>query len=269
MWDLTVQDDHDFYVLPAQHAGSGDAYHVVATGMVPVLAHNCNTESWEPHYEKAGDLPGKYTPGQATRDPSSQWYHEMLSNHDLLSSINDAEEGEGIAVSRAGRILGGRHRLDELLVRVGDGRIDPNTPIRIDVPWRLDLVSTIRPTDPDFRICLIGFEELLEIQAEAESRRWGTRWTSEAALRNQVREGPVVLRSFMREERENAVRAYRCILLFAVANKSGVGATATIDVVPERLISLGRIDRDPDVREALTLMFSLAINEISMITKEL
>jgi hypothetical protein len=130
-------------------------------------------------------------------------------------------------------------------------------------------VSTIRPSDPDFRICLIGFEELLEIQAEAENREWGTRWTSEAALRGQVREGPVVLRSFMREERGNAVRAYRCLLLFAVADRGGAGATATIDVTPERFTSLVRIDRDPDVRGALTLMFSLAVNGISMITKEL
>jgi hypothetical protein len=132
MWDLTVQQDHDFYVIPGQTAGSGGEDQVGAAGMVPVLVHNCN-ESWEPHYEKAGDLPGKYTPGQATRDPSSQWYHEMLSDGDLLSSINHAEEGDGIAVSREGTILGGHHRLDELLTRVGDGRIDPNTPIRIDV----------------------------------------------------------------------------------------------------------------------------------------
>lgn len=130
-------------------------------------------------------------------------------------------------------------------------------------------MSTIRPSDPDFRICLISFEELLEIQAEAENREWGTRWTSEAALRGQVREGPVVLRSFMLEERANAVRAYRCLLLFTVADRGGAGATATIDVTPERFISLVRIDRDPDVRGALTLMFSLAVNGISMIAKEL
>ena len=130
-------------------------------------------------------------------------------------------------------------------------------------------MSSIRPTDPDFRICLLSFNELLEIQAEAENREWGTRWTSEAALRGQVKEGPVVLRSFMREERGNTVRAYRCLLLFAVAGRGGAGATATIDATPERFASLGRIDRDPDVRGALTLMFSIAVNGISMFSKEL
>jgi hypothetical protein len=73
----------------------------------------------------------------------------------------------------------------------------------------------------------------------------------------------------MLEERANAVRAYRCLLLFTVADRGGAGATATIDVTPERFISLVRIDRDPDVRGALTLMFSLAVNGISMIAKEL
>jgi hypothetical protein len=53
--------------------------------------------------------PGNYTRGQSTRDPASQWYHEMLSNDDLLGSINNADEGEG------------------------DGRIGPEMPIMIQV----------------------------------------------------------------------------------------------------------------------------------------
>ncbi|MCE4944414.1 hypothetical protein LVX13_14990 [Streptomyces albulus] len=86
-----------------------------------------------PRNEKAGDLGGKYTEGQSTRDPASQWYHEELSNKDLLDGINNAAEGEGILVSRGGTILGGHHRWGELQTRIKDGRIDPDTPIRIDV----------------------------------------------------------------------------------------------------------------------------------------
>ena len=43
MWDLTIQGDHDFYVLPAPggYAGSQHAYHVEAGG-TPVLVHNCD-----------------------------------------------------------------------------------------------------------------------------------------------------------------------------------------------------------------------------------
>ena len=43
MWDLTVpgNNDHDFYIVPAEPAGSGDAHHDVAAAMVPVLVHNC------------------------------------------------------------------------------------------------------------------------------------------------------------------------------------------------------------------------------------
>ncbi|MFB9482886.1 hypothetical protein ACFFSH_26405 [Streptomyces filamentosus] len=83
-------------------------------------------------YEKAGDI-GKYKDGQKTRDPASQWYHEELSDEELLDGINNPGEGDGILVSRDGTILGGHHRKDELRTRVGDGRIDPDTPIRIDV----------------------------------------------------------------------------------------------------------------------------------------
>ncbi len=46
---LTVpgDNDHDFYVLPAQPAGSRDARTFVAAGAVAILVHNCGpTESW-------------------------------------------------------------------------------------------------------------------------------------------------------------------------------------------------------------------------------
>jgi hypothetical protein len=131
MWDLTIQDDHDFYVepptvLPPSRAGPT---------AVPVLVHNCG--DGDPEYsmrtERAGDLPGKYTQGESTRDPASQWYHEMLSNDELLGSINNADEGEGIVVSQEGRIVGENHRMDELLTRVGNGSVDPGEQIFIQV----------------------------------------------------------------------------------------------------------------------------------------
>jgi RHS repeat-associated protein len=94
-------------------------------------------ESAAPRYstrqENAGDLATKYTEGQSTRDPSSQWYHEYLSNDMLLEEINNAGQGNGIVVSRNGTILGGHHRWDELQLRINDGRIDPNTRINIQV----------------------------------------------------------------------------------------------------------------------------------------
>ncbi|TDO52988.1 RHS repeat-associated protein [Kribbella sp. VKM Ac-2571] len=83
--------------------------------------------------ENAGDLANKYVEGQATRDPSSQWYHEYLPNDMLLEEINNAAQGNGIVVSRNGTILGGHHRWDELQLRISDGRIDPNTRINIQV----------------------------------------------------------------------------------------------------------------------------------------
>ncbi|GAA0617166.1 hypothetical protein GCM10010174_38950 [Kutzneria viridogrisea] len=126
----------------------------------------------------------------------------------------------------------------------------------------------IHSTDPDFRVCQIGFDTLLEIQLEAEDRGLATRWTSVDALRSQVREEVVVLQSLMREERGGAVRAYRCLVLFSTAGGKDAGGIATIDLDPTRFESLERLDRDPDVRKALARMFSLALGGISMVSKK-
>ncbi|WP_369383250.1 polymorphic toxin-type HINT domain-containing protein [Streptomyces sp. cg36] len=119
-YNLTVRNLHTYYVL---------------AGTTPVLVHNtgpgCDLNI-SPRYVKTGDL-GRYTEGQKTRDPASQWYHEYLSNDELLDGVNKAKPGEGIFVSRDGSILGGHHRWDEIQTRVKDGRIDPNEQIRIDV----------------------------------------------------------------------------------------------------------------------------------------
>ncbi|MFI6826992.1 hypothetical protein ACIBG5_07805 [Kribbella sp. NPDC050241] len=122
--------------------------------------------------------------------------------------------------------------------------------------------------DADFRICEIGFDTLIEIQAEAEARGWGTRWTSTDALRSQVKEERVFLQSLMREERGGVVRSYRCLVMFSLAGDADAGGVATIDLDPARFESLARLDRDPDVRAALVRMFSLAMGGISMVSKE-
>ncbi|MFF9671633.1 hypothetical protein ACF1GS_07980 [Streptomyces eurythermus] len=129
-------------------------------------------------------------------------------------------------------------------------------------------MSVIRATDSDFRVCQISFDVLLEIQLEAEERGWATRWTSVDALRSQVKEGSVILQSLMREERGGVVRAYRCLLLFSTVDDGDAGGVVTIDLDPARYESLERLDRDPDVRNALARMFSLAMGGISMVSKK-
>jgi hypothetical protein len=129
-------------------------------------------------------------------------------------------------------------------------------------------MSSIPSTDPDFRVCQISFETLLEIQAEAEHRGWATRWTSVDALRRQVKDEAVLLQSLMREERGGTVRTYRCLLLFSTADGGDAGGIATIDLDPARFASLERLDRDPDVRAALARMFSLATAGISTVSKK-
>jgi len=64
------------------------------------------------------------------------------------------------------------------------------------------VMSMIRPSDPDFRICLVDFNTLLELQSDAERLGFATRWTSVEALPSQVKEGDAVLQTLMREKRE-------------------------------------------------------------------
>jgi hypothetical protein len=62
-----------------------------------------------------------------------------------------------------------------------------------------DSMSAIHSTDPDFRVCQISFETLLQLQRQAERRSWATRWSSETELRGQVKETSALLRPILRE----------------------------------------------------------------------
>jgi hypothetical protein len=87
-------------------------------------------------------------------------------------------------------------------------------------------------------------------------------------LRAQVKEREAVLQTLMREKREGLIRSYRCLLFFSAVNGAAAGGLATIDLNLERLESLDRLDRDPDVRKALTRVFSLALGGISGVEKK-
>ena len=129
-------------------------------------------------------------------------------------------------------------------------------------------MSVVRSSDPDFRICLIDFNTLLEIQSDAERLGFATRWTSVDALRGQAREQDAILQTFMREKRAGVIRSYRCLLLFSAVDGAASGGLATIDLDLARLESLDRLDRDPDVRKALVRIFSMALGGISGVEKK-
>ncbi len=129
-------------------------------------------------------------------------------------------------------------------------------------------MPAVYSSDPDFRVCQIGFDVLLEIQAEAEDRGWATRWSSVDALRLQVKDKTVVLQPLLREERAGVAEVYRCLVLFSRADGGDAGGIATIDVDPVRFESLARLDRDQDVRKAFVRMFALAAGGISAVSKK-
>ena len=129
-------------------------------------------------------------------------------------------------------------------------------------------MSIIHSTDPDFRVCWISFDMLLEIQLEAEAEQWGTRWTSVDALRGQVRDGRVLLQSLMREKWNGVIRTYRCLVVFSAVNEGPAGGITTIDLSPARYASLERLGRDQDAQQAVEWMVKLALNGISMLSKD-
>jgi hypothetical protein len=104
-------------------------------------------------------------------------------------------------------------------------------------------VAFIQYTDPDFRLFRLPFEGLVDLQRRAESLQWGTRWTSEDALRAQLRAEKVLLMTFMREERAGNLRAIRCLVPAALAENSA-GCLVTIDVEPDRLVTIGDVVAD-------------------------
>lgn len=128
-------------------------------------------------------------------------------------------------------------------------------------------MSIVGRQDPDFRVCHIGFESLLEIQRDAESSGFATRWSSVDALRAQVKEGDSLILPLIREVRSGIIRSYRCAILFPLASGGGRGAVATIDVSPAKFEALARIDRDAEVGEVLANVFALALGGISTVSK--
>jgi hypothetical protein len=80
--------------------------------------------------------------------------------------------------------------------------------------------------------------------------------------------GILFSRRLMHEKRESVIRSYRCLLLFAALDGAAAGGLAAIDLDFARLESLGRLDRDPDVRESLARIFSLALGGISGVEKK-
>ncbi|MCM0621776.1 hypothetical protein [Nocardioides bruguierae] len=129
-------------------------------------------------------------------------------------------------------------------------------------------MTLIQTSDPDFRICELDFETLIELQQEAEERGWGTRWTSAEALRGQVSHDEVaLLQPFLRQRRGRDLHVFRCFILFSSLGSDQRGAITTMDVAAERVGGMRRVDRDPDVRNALSLVFKLASSGIGMVPK--
>ena len=76
MWDLTVpgNNDHDFYVIPAQADDSNGVYHAVADD-VPVLVHNI-----DPACGTARNPDGTFASGENAKAASGRSAHNNYEN---------------------------------------------------------------------------------------------------------------------------------------------------------------------------------------------
>lgn len=132
---------------------------------------------------------------------------------------------------------------------------------------RVAAVPAIQITDDDFRVCQISLDQLVGLQVSAEQHGFATRWTSAQALRAQVRDTPILLMTLLREERLQALRAYRCLVLLDVARPQTTTTLVTFDIAPERLAELPRLDRDADVRAGLARLFGAVIRAHGAVVK--
>ena len=128
-------------------------------------------------------------------------------------------------------------------------------------------MSAIESTDDDFRVCTISLDVLAGLQTSAKQNGFSTRWTSVHALRRQVLDAPIVLMPFLREERFEALRAYRCLLLFDAIVPKAEAALTAFDIAPERLAELPRLDRGADVRVALAHLIWTAYRAHDIVAK--
>lgn len=128
-------------------------------------------------------------------------------------------------------------------------------------------MTLIRTADDDFRVCRIDLDKLIDLQKSAERSGWSTRWSSVEALRSQVAEGAVLLQTYLRQRAADGRDSVRCFALFALVGGAAAGGVATLDVDPDELRLIPRIDTDPVVRSAMVDVFVLAAGNIEMMTK--
>lgn len=132
-----------------------------------------------------------------------------------------------------------------------------------------DIPSTAKvdADDSDFRVFVADREDLLALQRDAESRQWGTRWSSSEALTRAVGQSTLYICPFLRERRNGQLRSYRCFVLHSLP-EPGAGGVSTLDIAPERLEGLRTLVLDGPSRRAFWTFFLFASNGISLLAKD-
>lgn len=125
-------------------------------------------------------------------------------------------------------------------------------------------MSVVRPSDSDYLIAELEFSRLIELQEKAEKRDLSARWTSVSALRDQVSDSNVIVRTFLREEVGGEVRAYRCLLMAKLAGDSGRGGMFTLDISPDDLGRIPVLGSAEQATAALHRAMSLAANGLDI-----
>lgn len=122
--------------------------------------------------------------------------------------------------------------------------------------------SEIQQTDPELAIYLATIEDLVRINDEAKRYLWGAKWTSEDALRNQVKPESqcVVCPAFRNGGPVEEPESYRCYIWFVDAS-AGAARVSLIDVSAPTLAQLrgaSSVDQLKRVTRTLLGSFELA-----------
>jgi hypothetical protein len=122
--------------------------------------------------------------------------------------------------------------------------------------------SEVLLTDPELVIYLATVDDLVRISGEAKRHLWGAKWTSEGALRRQVKPGSscIICPAFRNGGPVDEPESYRCYVWF-IDGPAGAGRVSLIDVSVATLAQLrvaSSVDQLKRVTRTLLGSFELA-----------
>jgi hypothetical protein len=109
-----------------------------------------------------------------------------------------------------------------------------------DTSGRFRMRTIVEWSDPDFSVRRASVDDLIRVQYDNQANGWRARWSSEEALRSQVKpDSTAFLCPLVRNGAPvDEPISYRCHISFALKSENGIRAISFIDVGKELLSTL-------------------------------